>query len=362
MSQSDLDKYFEIAISEESLKKASKREELREKFHSIKTGNKDLLIDFEEALVDAFDSLDKYKVYHVALFDDVQLENVLNDITKSLDRSKVQIFEKPYVNKGLYKLNPSHADSKYALGILTFKDKIRSIRDESGVIISEERFKILYMYRIDIMEVYTGKKILIISLPTYSERKGSTFYFNEEIQYVYDLFEGFGLQLKPFPLKDFFNDIPHDNDLKTKGFHGRSVDGLNGVGELPIEVKYKREVISLEEYQEFFRTIDDSIYGDLVPLIIAKLKSVGINDGRIAPIISSELGSYGLAEAVVEEMKIYSRDGAGWLFYRDETSTAVHNYTLIYNKVNKLQFRCTLESWDIFRPLYDEIKRYISKI
>lgn len=362
MTEMEIKKYYDIALSEESLKNVLKRDSLKIEFKIEDLNAEAKKIEFEEALVDAFDAIDKYKVYHVALFDESKLGTTLAGIRKKLEVKKAQIFTQPYVDRGVYELVPILADAEDTFGIMLFKDKIKSIRDSGGLIIREETYKILYMYRIDIMKLSETKKCLIISFPTYTERKGTTHYFNEEIQYIYNMLEGYGLSLEAFNLKEFFNKIPKDTNLLTQGFHGRSVTGA-GESDLPIEVKYKRDSDNAFEYQDFFRMIDTNICSELATLINSKLvDKLLINKDKVEEsetCISEELKNFGISEAIIDEMKNYSKDGSGWLFYRQDPSQAVNIYSLIYNKMNKLQFRSTFEKWDKFKPLYEEIKKYI---
>lgn len=364
MSDAELKKYFEISLSEESLKNVLKRDSLKANYSVDDLKDEKKAIEFEGALVDAFNLVDKYKVYHVALFDEDKLPATLTAVQKRLSEKKIQLFAQPFVNRCLYELVPNLDDSEFAFGVMLFKDKVRSIRDAGGLIIDEERYKILYMYRIDILKISETRKCLIISFPTYAERKGTTHYFNEEIQFIYDLFEGYSLLLEPFNLKEFFNKIPKDDNLMTQGFHGKSVEG-SGENDLPIEVKYKRDSTNSYEYQDFFRMIDATLCTDLVSLINAKLTEKGFIDssksGESEGLIAEELKNYGISEAVIAEMKIYSKDGAGWLFYRQEAGPSVNIYSLLYNKLNKLQFRSTYERWEKFKPLYEEIKKYLNQ-
>jgi hypothetical protein len=364
VSEIEFKKYFEIALSEESLKNVLKRDSLKANFKVDELDSDDKKIQFEEALVDAFNEIDKYKVYHVALFDESKLSAALIDIDKKLKSKRNQIFTQPFVDRGMYELVPNLDDSEKTFGIMLFKDKIKSIRDNGGLIIREETYKILYMYRIDILKLSENKKCIIISFPTYTERKGTTHYFNEEIKYVYDMLEGYGLILHAFNVKDFFNNIPKGTDLLTQGFHGRSVSG-SGENDLPIEVKYKRDSDNAFEYQDFFRMIDSNISSEIASIINSKLLINNLilkeKAEESESSILEELKNYGISESIIDEMKNYSKDGSGWLFYRQDSNQSVNIFSLIYNKVNKLQFRSTYEKWEKFKPLYEEIKKYITK-
>lgn len=364
MSEIEFRKFYEIALSDESLKNVLKRDSLKAKFIVDELDSDEKKIEFEEALVDSFNEIDKYKVYHVALFDGSKLSAALVDIEKKLSTKKKQIFTQPYVDRGIYELTPNLDDAEKTYGIMLFKDKIKSIRDSAGLIIREETYKILYMYRIDILKISTDKKCILISFPTYTERKGTTHYFNEEIQFVYSMFEGYGLILEPFDVKEFFNKIPKDTDLLTQGFHGRSVSG-SGENDLPIEVKYKRDSDNAFEYQDFFRMIDSNICSEISSTISSKLLSKAIvskeNLEEAESCMLDELKSFGITESIIDEMKNYSKDGSGWLFYRQDSNQSVNIFSLIYNKMNKLQIRSTYEKWDRFKPLYEEIKKYITQ-
>lgn len=362
MADGDFNKYFNIALSEESLKNVLKRDSLAAQFKIEDLDTDEEIINFEEALVEAYNDVDKYKVYHVALFDESKLQSTIESINQKLEKKSKQIFTQPYVERGLYKILPNLTDNEYSFGILLFKDKIKPIRDVNGLIINEEIYKILYMYRIDIFKLSEAKKCLIISFPTYTERKGTTHYFNEEIQFVYNMFEGYGLSLEPFNVKEFFNKLPEGTKLLTQGFYGRSVTG-NDERDLPIEVKYKRDSANNYAYQEFFRLIDTNICSEISTLINTKLIDKGLileeKGKECEACISKELKEFEISESIVDEIKNYSKDGSGWIYYRQDNNESVNIFSIIYNKMNKLQFRSTYEKWDRFKPLYDEIKKYI---